>query len=45
MIVIKGGISRNIDEKNLQIYIDNGYKPVEVEEKNSGKKLAKEKKE
>lgn len=31
MIVKKGGISRLIDEKNLQEYRDKGYTPVEVE--------------
>lgn len=29
MLVIKGGISREIDEKNLQVYRDKGYVPVE----------------
>ena len=29
MLVAKNGISREIDEKNLQVYKDKGYKPVE----------------
>ncbi len=29
MLIAKGGISREIEEKNLQEYIDKGYKPVE----------------
>ena len=29
MLVAKGGISREIDEKNLQVYKDKGYVPVE----------------
>ena len=28
MLVAKGGISREIDEKNLQVYKDKGYVPV-----------------
>lgn len=28
MLVAKNGISREIDEKNLQVYKDKGYKPV-----------------
>lgn len=30
MLIIKGGISRNIEEKYLQEYLDKGYKPVET---------------
>lgn len=29
MLVAKNGISREIDEKNLQVYKDKGYVPVE----------------
>ena len=29
MLVAKDGISREIDEKNLQVYKDKGYVPVE----------------
>ena len=29
MLVAKNGISREIDEKNLQVYKDKGYAPVE----------------
>jgi len=29
MLVAKNGISREIDEKNLQVYKDKGYMPVE----------------
>ena len=29
MLIQKGGISRNIDPKNLQRYKDKGYAPVE----------------
>lgn len=30
MFIIKGGISREIEEKNLQSYVNKGYAPVEV---------------
>lgn len=30
MLIIKDGISREIDEKNLQEYRDKGYIPVEA---------------
>lgn len=29
LVVKKNGISREIDEKNLQVYKDKGYVPVE----------------
>ncbi len=29
MLIVKGGISRNINEKNLQSYLDKGYKQAE----------------
>ena len=31
MLIVKGGISREIDEKDLQVYLDKGYKPVKIE--------------
>lgn len=40
MLIIKCGISREIDEKNLQVYLDKGYAPVEIKEKS--KKATKE---
>jgi len=40
MLIVKGGISREIEEKNLQEYIDKGYAPVETKDK--PKKAAKE---
>jgi hypothetical protein len=54
MRIVKGGISREIDEKNLQVYRDRGYSvvreefPEDVEpirkERPAKKKPAKEKK-
>lgn len=34
MLIKKGGISRNIDEKNLQSYLDKGYEKVEQKQDN-----------
>jgi hypothetical protein len=44
MLIVKGGISRNIDEKNLQVYINKGYKPIEIKKelKEKSKKATKE---
>ncbi len=42
MLIAKGGISREIDEENLQVYKDKGYDVVE--EKPDKKKPAQEKK-
>lgn len=39
MLIIKDGISRDIDENRLQEYLDKGYKPVE---ESKTKKPAKE---
>ncbi len=48
MFIIKGGISREIDERNLQEYIDKGYAPAGVkneyiENENESIKTQKEK--
>lgn len=45
MLIVKGGISRNIEEKDLQEYLDKGYSAAEVEEKDEKKKPKQEKKE
>lgn len=38
MLIAKGGISRNIDEKNLAKYKAKGYVPAENTEKKTDKK-------
>lgn len=45
MLIVKGGISREIDEKNLQVYLDKGYKSAGVvgDDKNSSPPVTKEK--
>ena len=42
MLIIKDGISREIDEKNLQEYLDKGYKLIKPIEQRKPKKPVKE---
>ncbi|WP_312093459.1 hypothetical protein [Aminipila sp.] len=43
MLIIKGGISREINKNNLQSYLDKGYKAVEEPEEPEEKAEKKEK--
>jgi hypothetical protein len=48
MLIVKGGISREIDEKDLQVYRDKGYSVAgekDSDEKPEKKKSSKEKEE